>query len=528
MSSTTNDPAVEKVHVEGEGVFAEAAPGEVAETAEPATAVPPPFRYSRLGPRGKRLAVGTLQALADVLVDPHGRSAATAIPAAYTYVGQFLEHDLTFDVTDPGSFGKDIELEAAASVRTPSLDLDTLYGPAPGQPPFYDGNRLVIGAAQAADFPPRDPVASKDLPGCDLARGLPDPKLPPGFARIPDPRDDTNLTLAQLHVAFIRFHNTIVADLERAGGGGDVLAKAREEVVRHYQWMIREDVLPRLCDRTVVDDVFARPAPTVAANAPMAAEFAMAAGRFGHSMVRATYEWNRIFETGGPGGIATIAQLMNLTGTVGTLTAEGDRNHLGTRLPSSWVIDWRRFVDFGADARRHDLAPPPGKLNFAELINSWITPPLATLPPPFLAILGGVMRNLAQRNLIRARMIALASGQQMAAHYNVTPLTRDEILEGKNGVVLTALSPAQRDELAADTPLWFYILREAEVRAAGQHLGPVGSRIIVETVHRAMAASKTSILREPQWKPTRGASGKFTLAHLLLAGSADQINPLGS
>ena len=101
-------------------------------------------------------------------------------------------------------------------------------------------------------------------------------------------------------------------------------------------------------------------------------------------------------------------------------------------------------------------------------------------------------------------MVKLASGQQMATKLNglgvsVTPLTRAQILGGSGGAVLDELTAAQKDALVANTPLWFYILREAETN--GGKLRGVGGRIVAETFHRAMEGSRFSIVRRPGVAP---------------------------
>jgi len=140
-----------------------------------------------------------------------------------------------------------------------------------------------------------------------------------------------------------------------------------------------------------------------------------------------------------------------------------------------------------------------------------------------------IQRNLAFRNLTRANMVHLASGQQMAKFLGVTPLTEAQILEGNQGAVLTGLSDEQRAAVLANTPLWFYILREAEFNNG--LLGGVGGRIVAEVFHRAMEGSRTSIVRDPSWRPTLGPDRKtFRMTDLLLfafEGKADLLNPLG-
>jgi hypothetical protein len=143
-------------------------------------------------------------------------------------------------------------------------------------------------------------------------------------------------------------------------------------------------------------------------------------------------------------------------------------------------------------------------------------------------------RNLAFRNLTRARMVKLATGQQMATFLknkgvNLTRLTRAQIRNGRNGADLDSLTNAQRDALLSDTPLWFYVLREAELN--GGKLKGVGARIVAETFHRAIEGSQASIVRDPTWRPTLGPNNTtFRMVDLLLfafEGKKSLLAPLG-
>jgi hypothetical protein len=176
-----------------------------------------------------------------------------------------------------------------------------------------------------------------------------------------------------------------------------------------------------------------------------------------------------------------------------------------------------------------DLAGPEGKFNRAMRIDTTLTNPLKNLPgfPADEA-------NLAFRNLTRARMVTLATGQQMAAFLKsqgvtLTKLTRAQIRDGRNGVKLDGLTRTQRAALLKDTPLWFYILREAELNQG--KLKGVGARIVVETFHRAMEGSQASIVRDPTWHPTLGPNNTtFRMVDLLLfafEGKKALLAPLG-
>jgi hypothetical protein len=154
------------------------------------------------------------------------------------------------------------------------------------------------------------------------------------------------------------------------------------------------------------------------------------------------------------------------------------------------------------------------------------TLPVVTDPPPG--------NNLAFRNLTRAHMVKLATGQQMATFLrskgvSVTTLTRAQLRNGNNGADLSGLNATQLNALLTNTPLWFYILRESELNNG--KLGRVGSRIVAETFHRAMEGSRFSIVRDAAFRPHLGPNANtFRMVDLLLfafEGKKNLLAPLG-
>jgi hypothetical protein len=112
---------------------------------------------------------------------------------------------------------------------------------------------------------------------------------------------------------------------------------------------------------------------------------------------------------------------------------------------------------------------------------------------------------------------------------SLTKLTKTQIRDGNNGADLSSLTGAQRDALLKHTPLWFYVLREAEFNAG--RLKGVGARIVAETFHRAMEGSQFSIVRDPGFQPTLGPdSSTFRMVDLLFfafEGKKTLLAPLG-
>src|SRR5262249_13169392 len=141
-----------------------------------------------------------------------------------------------------------------------------------------------------------DPKAPVSLPH-DLPRGG------SGSAIIADPRNDENLIIAQLHVAMIRFHNEVAAKLKRSTAPSDPFDQARRLVAWHYQFIVLTDVLPRPMDKAVLGRVpragsmLTRLCAARGCGPFMPVEFSAAAYRFGHSMINADYDYNRVFHS---------------------------------------------------------------------------------------------------------------------------------------------------------------------------------------------------------------------------------------
>lgn len=496
----------ESYFVLGEGLLTESVGGRERTLAAVEEAQVPAFRFSRMGPKGTRrqLSEAARRTLGQAMAA--GGGGASRIPAGFTYLGQFIDHDLTFDKTSV-MLGENVSPAQLLQARSPSLDLDSLYGAGPTDPEsarFYqpDGLHLRMGRTAAAE-------GLAAMAGFDLPRGEGRTERARRRAVIPDPRNDENLAVAQTHLAFIRFHNRVVDTLPASVPPAQRFAHAREIVTKHYQWMIRTDYLPRICAPGVVNDVFTRgrkafevdAVPTDVPTMPI--EFSVAAFRLGHSMIRSGYNWNRIFDDGS----GSLDLLFTFSGGSGNLG--GSR-----RLPSTWIADFRRLYDF-SEAGRARLVVPEEKFNRAMRIDTTLVRPLRRLPR-----FPADQANLAFRNLTRAKMVTLATGQQMATFLKnrgvrLTRLTRAQLREGNNGATLDALTRPQRAALLENTPLWFYVLREAELHRG--RLSGVGARIVAETFHRAMEGSQVSIVRDPGWRPSLGPDDStFRMVDLLL------------
>ncbi|MGD9729071.1 MAG: heme peroxidase family protein [Nitrospiraceae bacterium] len=470
-----------------------------------------PGMFGRMFPglKGLEAEDAALQELANAMKDanpgdPAGNNGN--IPAGFTYLGQFVDHDITLDLTSIGEKEKDPL--ATENFRTPSLDLDSLYGRGPdGSPHLYarnanrqPGPKFLIG---------KTVQAFQNLG--NVPAGLPNdlPRSPEGFALIGDHRNDENLIVAQTHLAFLKFHNKVV-DRLAAGPNppSDVFFEARKIVTWHYQWLVLHDFVERITENGIVAKILhdGRKFYRFKKVPYMPVEFSGAAYRLGHSMVREAYSHNRIFTFGAPPAIpATLGLLFTFSGLsggiVGDLAPDPLTGPVPIRLlPSNWIIDWRRFYDF------QKPLPSGVSLNLSRKIDQFIVPQLHDLP--------GGGGNLAFRNLKRGVMFGLPSGQAVASAMEIKePLSADEIATGPDGAV------AKSRGLHQNTPLWYYILKEAAVREKGLRLGPVGSRIVAEVFVGLVAGDHESYLQRAgnNWKPDLPSKvpGTFTMTDLL-------------
>lgn len=416
------------------------------------------------------------------------------IPAGYTYLGQFIDHDITFDTTSLREIL--VDPLALQNFRTAALDLDSLYGSGPSvQPYLYEGaageEKFVIGKTNAA--PGRgDATVKTELPN-DLLRAA------SGLGLIGDPRNDENLIVAQMHVAFLKFHNKVVDGLKdgsitrRYPISKSIFEEARETVIWHYQWIVLHDFLRRILDTEQLDTVLTqgRSFYKFGTDAFIPVEFSVAAYRLGHSMIRAVYNYNRVF-TPLPGGVtpATLQLLFNFTAKSGSPT-----DPFPVPIPSDWIIDWNRFFEIDSNIA----------VNHSRRLDPFLANPLKNLPNV------PVPNALAVRNLLRGRSLGLPTGQSVAAVLNLASLTPEEIAtESPDGIAAKKLG------FDRETPLWYYILKEADVKAQGEHLGPVGSRIIAEVFVGLLEGDSSSFLsRDRYWKPTLTTTGDFTMVDLL-------------
>ena len=350
-------------------------------------------------------------------------------------------------------------------------------------------------------------------------------------ALIPDPRNDENLIVAQTHLAMIRFHNRMVDRQPTSLPVAQRFQRARRSVTLHYQWLIRHDYLPRIVHTDVLDHVFtngreAGGADALPTDVPrMPVEFSVAAFRLGHSMIRPAYDWNRRFPDGG----RHLDYMFEFSGLGRNLGGE-------VRLLGNWLAEWRRLYDF-VGGGHPDLAAPT-----ASTTRSGSTPVDRPAQEPAAQHVRRCRRHPVRRPAAQPRLPQPDAGvdaqaRQRASRWSSawTPggqgrgrSRQSQILNGNGGARLTSLSDAARERVATRTPLWFYVLREAET--GDGRLRGVGARIVTKTFHRAIEGSRFSIIRTPGFRPNHGRGDTFEMIDLLFfafAGKKSGIDPLG-
>jgi len=464
-------------------------------------------------------AVGGVLDAKDVLTDPIKSITDPAnfspnnadnpnMTAGVTFFGQFLDHDITLDKNSPlnqvSSPGRTINF------RTAAFDLDSVYGNGPaGSPELYQtiNGRIKFKLER---IPGAEAVSRNGAPRYDL------PRSADGTAIMAEGRNDENSIVSQFHVAMLRFHNAVTDYLAAQPGNANakpaaLFAAARRYVTWHYQWIIVNEFLPLTIGQDRVNNILNNgtrffnaqdPANQYLAadgsrNILLPIEFSVAAYRFGHSQVRPSYRLN----FGPTGGAPFFAFIFddNLSAT------DPDPADLrgGKRAPRRFV-DWQTFFNFG-----------DGNFRPNKRIDSHLSSPLMILPGTKAASPGlpaDGLQSLASRNLVRHVNFGLPSGQDIAYRMGVTALTPAELPELASYVVDGGV------RLDQSTPLWYYILKEAEVKESGLRMGDVGGNIVGEVFVGLLKADSSSYLSvRPGWKPNLPSAtpGTFKITDLL-------------
>jgi len=485
------------------------------------------------------------------------------INSAYTYFGQFVDHDITLDTTDFGQSQKDVS--ATVDFRTPALDLDCVYGGGPAdQPSLY--RKAKNGARHLLRLGASTHVTASGHIHHDLLR-LPPVSVndPAAIALIGDKRNDENKIVAQFQATIISLHNKIYEDDDfhhNITEPNDRFANTVKLTRWHYQWVVLHDFLlekilmpnalagfgsiyhPHL---TLYDSVMAngRDYPF------MPVEFSGGVYRLGHSMVRPSYSLSEAHISKGHDAEGKKNTRIPTFGVQGE-----DLRGFGEPITREWLIDWGFFVEGVKPHQAKDnwVLPQP-----SYRIDTRIVDPLSHLPEfKDLPAEHKIQANLAYRNLSRAVGLGLPTGEELAEAVNIIPLRTEDIWsagsmlykdEGPKSEIKSRREAMKKhkfaDHFAGRTPIWFYILREAEwfgctrslpkkyldhikekdrsdaeqenKNFGGQHLGPVGSRIVLETFLGLLWHDRRSFLHDATWRPHTklDKNGNFTLGKLI-------------
>ena len=364
--------------------------------------------------------------------------------AGWPIFGQFVAHDITADRSILRSHTNTAELRNA---RSPQLNLECLYGDGPTGHPFLyhrdDPAKFLLGSD-----------------GADVQRNA------EGIAVIGDPRNDSHMLMSQLHLAMLKAHNTFVDEVRRTETPNDrVFGEAARELRWHYQWIILHEFLPALVGQTLVDQVL-REGPQwfrPAHGGFIPLEFADAAYRYGHSQIRHRYQLNLQTDP-----VPLFPDLLGFRA-----------------VPHQRAVDWTRFFD----------TPGAKPAQRSKKIDGKLVPALIALP---VAVTGECeikdYHSLAIRDLQRGQGVGLPSGEAVARRMGIAPLSGEQV-----GLTST--------DWQGETPLWYYILREADACTGGHRLGPVGGRIVTEVLVRLIDADGTSYRQSNRnWRPQKTLS----------------------
>jgi hypothetical protein len=399
-------------------------------------------RYQRLFPElpafepGEEFlsALGRAGGLCDCGEDDDRPEALGSEAAGWPFFGQFIGHDIT---ADRSKLRTHVDPAGLRNARSEFLNLECLYGDGPIGNPFL--------------FQRQDPAKLLTGPsGHDVLRNA------EGTAIIGDPRNDSHVIISQMHLAFVHAHNAFV-DRVRARGIPDeeVFDVAARELCWQYQTVVLREFLPRVIGEGLLDDLLHNGrryyCPVDEPYIPL--EFADAAYRYGHSQIRHAYALNRNAEP-----------------------ARMFPDLIGFRaIPADQRVEWPCLFD----AAGTEVAIRSKKID-GRLVGALISLPTAVTGTTDVA----EFHSLAIRDLTRGRAVGLPSGEAIAKHLGEKPLTADEVGAVKAG-------------WKGETPLWYYILREADVRCDGNRLGPVGARIVGEVLVGLIELDPDSVLYAP-------------------------------
>jgi Animal haem peroxidase len=270
----------------------------------------------------------------------------------------------------------------------------------------------------------------------------------------------------------------------------DTLFDKAQQIVRwHYQWIIVHEYLPLVCGQDSVDRVNRDGLQFYApdGNPFIPVEFAVAPFRFMHPTIRSEYTINDQYT------LSLFPLPDPVTGMIPPVPPDPhERTDLrGGAVAPEFAVDFTHF--FAIDENR---TPQRAKRIEAKLNRRLLDLPTITDVPAEIA---SQLRSLVVRNLLRSEAQELPSAQDIARKIGEVPLSDAEL--GTTGPIY----------------LWYYILREADLRHNGGRLGPVGALIVTEVLLGLLDADPISYRSTyPIWTPTlANSAGRFGIAELL-------------
>lgn len=477
-----------------------------------------------------------------------------SIPAGYTYLGQLVAHDMTFDRSRLPARPTDVgEL---ANLRSSLLDLDCIYGGGPHALPWLYHReatarrglsrlRLRLGRTQpVSGVDPQKDGFFEDLPRMQInapdnsfagqerlpdygrhGRGAPGRTYRYYDALIADARNEDNLILSQLVVLFSKLHNRIVEELAENLGDDDrarLFDLARSLTLAVYHRVIVEDFLCRLLDPEIyaryraksglTEFEFYAPLIASAGDPPMPLEFAAAAFRVGHAMVRNDYAFQtrQSVQAGGTDALE-LGDVKLVTLLAFNSDSRQPSNSARIPITNNWVIEWRGFFWNQSEDAINGITRNPSKritprANHLLSNDSRFAPDPSHRPRAGERNRSGEWGGVTYRDLARGFDMGLPNGQALAGAFHVTPLTREDL---RAGFANSYLDDDEVEVLVRDTPLFYYLLREAELQHGGERLGQLGSCLVAEVIFGILAAQPSPAATLPSLDVARLAAAVF-------------------
>ncbi|GAA0604283.1 peroxidase family protein [Craurococcus roseus] len=422
-----------------------------------------------------------LKALAHMMTRTAGtRERDSKIPAGFTYLLQFVVHDLVD--TEPSVLeAPHVEPGDRGNRRRKPLRLETLYGDGAGRAAERDesdADKLLVGPMAPGGAGKGGAAPRRDAPRCPLAQAGEEP--PFWRTLLADEKNDTNVVLSQLTVLFTMLHNELV---EAQGKGAEGrFDKARQATTLIYRHILRQEVLPKIIHPAVwklYDGGFERlePGPTSA----LPVEFTHGAFRFGHAMAQHRYQLNQ----------ATEDYPTRITDLLRQTAERAGREDLP--LTADWIVAWSRF--FGFEGRTEpNYARRIGPTVIGSLTAETLFPPKGAAGMPGLVHRDLMSSALAGLWSVRALIRRLREDERLEQLRDLLPGSDAELraqvrgwLE-KNRHPEFQLEDADVAALTDDPPMSFYVLLEAELArqkegyADVETLGPLGSVVVAEVM----------------------------------------------